>query len=130
MAPLGTAGALDNMHEEIIRLVPALLLLTTRLGFDNVVATGNRKGTCHELFDKTCAAAGCRSDGSGWLRERQGQWTTTGLHLVAHAGYTHHHSGSERHDERGYRPQQFHRRDHFGLEWRASRNQRILGPIR
>ena len=34
----GTAGALDNMHEEIIPLVPALLLLTTRLGFDNVVA--------------------------------------------------------------------------------------------
>src|SRR2546423_13474014 len=34
----GTAGALDNMHEEIIPLVPPLLLLTTRLGFDNVVA--------------------------------------------------------------------------------------------
>src|SRR2546423_4240467 len=34
----GPAGALDNMHEEIIPLVPALLLLTTRLGFDNVVA--------------------------------------------------------------------------------------------
>ncbi|HVR94236.1 MAG TPA: YfcC family protein, partial [Casimicrobiaceae bacterium] len=34
----GTAGALDNMHEEIIPLVPVLLLLTTRLGFDNVVA--------------------------------------------------------------------------------------------
>lgn len=34
----GTAGALDNMHEEIIPLVPALLLLTTQLGFDNVVA--------------------------------------------------------------------------------------------
>src|SRR2546430_9164641 len=34
----GTAGALDNTHEEIIPLVPALLLLTTRLGFDNVVA--------------------------------------------------------------------------------------------
>ena len=34
----GTAGALDNMHEEIIPLVPVLLLLTTRLGFDNLVA--------------------------------------------------------------------------------------------
>ena len=34
----GTGGALDNMHEEIIPLVPVLLLLTTRLGFDNVVA--------------------------------------------------------------------------------------------
>src|SRR5438876_2732185 len=35
---LGTGGALDNMHEAIIPLVPVLLLLTTRLGFDNVVA--------------------------------------------------------------------------------------------
>jgi len=34
----GTAGTLDNMHEEIIPLVPVLLLLTTRLGFDHVVA--------------------------------------------------------------------------------------------
>src|SRR5207244_8064098 len=126
MAPLGTAGALDNMHEEIIRLVPALLLLTTRLGFDNVVATGNRKGTCHELFDKTCAAAGCRSDGSGWLRERQGQWRTTGLHLVAHAGYTDRHSWSERHDERGYRAEQFYRSGRFALGWRASPDQRVL----
>jgi uncharacterized ion transporter superfamily protein YfcC len=34
----GTAGALDNMHEEIIPLVPVLLVLTTRLGFDDLVA--------------------------------------------------------------------------------------------
>jgi uncharacterized ion transporter superfamily protein YfcC len=33
-----TGGALENMAEEIIALVPALLLLTTRMGLDPVVA--------------------------------------------------------------------------------------------
>lgn len=33
-----TMGALENMQEEIIPLVPVLLLLTTRLGFDPLVA--------------------------------------------------------------------------------------------
>jgi len=41
----GTAGALDNMHEEIIPLVPVLLLLTTRLGFDHVVAAAISVGS-------------------------------------------------------------------------------------
>jgi uncharacterized ion transporter superfamily protein YfcC len=40
----GTAGALDNMHEEIIPLVPVLLLLTTRLGFDPLVAAAMSMG--------------------------------------------------------------------------------------
>ena len=31
-------GALDNMHEEIIALIPALLVLTRRLGYDAVTA--------------------------------------------------------------------------------------------
>jgi len=31
-------GALENMQEEIIPLVPVLLLLTTRLGFDPLIA--------------------------------------------------------------------------------------------
>ncbi len=34
----GAAGALENMQEEFIALVPVLLLLTSRLGFDTVVA--------------------------------------------------------------------------------------------
>jgi uncharacterized ion transporter superfamily protein YfcC len=33
-----TGGALENLQEEIIPLVPVLLLLTTRLGFDPLVA--------------------------------------------------------------------------------------------
>jgi uncharacterized ion transporter superfamily protein YfcC len=40
----GTAGALDNMHEEIIPLVPVLVLLTTRLGFDPMVAAAVSAG--------------------------------------------------------------------------------------
>ncbi|HEY8793814.1 MAG TPA: Na+/H+ antiporter NhaC family protein [Gemmatimonadaceae bacterium] len=32
-------GAFENMQEEIIALIPALLMLTQRLGFDNVTAT-------------------------------------------------------------------------------------------
>src|SRR5438045_7984554 len=44
----GTAGALDNMHEEIIPLGPALLRLTTRSGFDHVVAPAVRVGAAGE----------------------------------------------------------------------------------
>src|ERR1700693_5684130 len=40
----GTAGAFDNMHEEIIPLVPVLVLLTTRLGFDPLVAAAVSAG--------------------------------------------------------------------------------------
>ena len=40
----GTAGALENMQEEIIPLVPVLLLLTTQLGFDPLVAAAMSVG--------------------------------------------------------------------------------------
>ena len=39
-----TAGALENMQEEIIALVPALMLLTRRLGFDAVTAVAMSLG--------------------------------------------------------------------------------------
>ena len=39
-----TGGALENMQEEIIALVPVLLLLVTRLGFDPVVAVAMSAG--------------------------------------------------------------------------------------
>lgn len=39
-----TGGALENMAEEIIPLVPVLLLLMTRLGFDPMVAAGSSIG--------------------------------------------------------------------------------------
>ena len=37
-------GALDNMHEEIIALIPALLVLTRRLGYDAVTAAAMSVG--------------------------------------------------------------------------------------
>ena len=39
-----TGGALENMQEEIIPLVPVLLLLTTQLGFDPLVAAAMSVG--------------------------------------------------------------------------------------
>lgn len=39
-----TAGALENMQEEIIALVPALLLLARRLGFDELTAAAMSVG--------------------------------------------------------------------------------------
>ncbi len=39
-----TGGALENMQEEIIPLVPVLLLLMTRLGFDPLVAVASSLG--------------------------------------------------------------------------------------
>ena len=40
----GLFGALENMHEEIIALVPALLVLSTRLGFGAVTAVAMSLG--------------------------------------------------------------------------------------
>lgn len=40
----GAAGALENMQEEFIALVPVLLLLTSRLGFDAIVAVAMSLG--------------------------------------------------------------------------------------
>jgi uncharacterized ion transporter superfamily protein YfcC len=39
-----TGGALENMQEEIIALVPVLVLLVTRLGFDNLTAVAMSTG--------------------------------------------------------------------------------------
>ncbi|MFQ5704562.1 MAG: YfcC family protein [Gemmatimonadales bacterium] len=39
-----TAGALENMQEEIIALIPVLLILTRRLGFDALVAVAMSAG--------------------------------------------------------------------------------------
>lgn len=39
-----TAGALENMQEEIIALIPVLLILTRRLGFDSLVAVAMSAG--------------------------------------------------------------------------------------